>query len=214
MNPVVLGLGLLLCYLLGSLSGSMLMGRLRGVDIRRLGSGNAGATNALRTQGMRFALSVALIDFGKGILAVLAIAPWLRMEPTLALLATVLGHCFPVFYGFRGGKGAGSALGGFFFIAPYLSAVALALWALLLMSSGYVGISTAACALFMFMAIALGEGALSLPPQMPKIYALLCLALVAAMHHGNLRRHYLGTESRFEGARLLRRLWRRLRGAG
>ena len=73
-----LGVKSLMAYLLGSLLGSLILGRLRGVDIRRLGSGNAGATNALRTQGKLFGLAVLLIDAGKGVLAVLylPVAPW------------------------------------------------------------------------------------------------------------------------------------------
>ena len=71
-NPVMLELGLksLIAYLLGTLLGSLILGRLKGVDIRRMGSGNAGATNALRTQGKAFGLSVLILDIGKGVLAV------------------------------------------------------------------------------------------------------------------------------------------------
>src|SRR3982750_4175819 len=100
---------LLLAYLLGSLSGSLLLGRFRGVDIRTQGSGNAGGTNALRTQGWKFALGVVVVDVGKG-----ALAAWLalRSAPTdgtlspyavalAASLAAVIGHVWPVWHGFR-----------------------------------------------------------------------------------------------------------------
>src|SRR4249920_691181 len=109
----------LLSYLLGSLSGSLLIGRLHGVDIRRAGSGNAGGTNAFRTQGWRFALGVALIDVGKGVAAtwlgmhVAAVAPspvdTAYAQAALCGFAAVVGHCWPVFFGFRGGKGAATA---------------------------------------------------------------------------------------------------------
>ena len=87
---------LLGAYLLGSLSGSLLLGRLRGVDIRRHGSGNAGGTNAFRTQGWRFALGVVIVDIGKG-----ALAAWLalRFAPTWAYAAAalaVVGHVWPL----------------------------------------------------------------------------------------------------------------------
>src|SRR5689334_1818847 len=87
-------------YLLGSLSGSLLLGRLRGVDIRMLGSGNAGGTNALRTQGWRFALGVVLVDVGKGALAAWVAGRLLGPEWMLAaLLAAIAGHVWPVFHG-------------------------------------------------------------------------------------------------------------------
>src|SRR4249920_1314043 len=91
---------LLLAYVLGSLSGSLLLGRFRGVDIRTQGRGNAGGTNALRTQGWRFALGVVLIDVGKG-----ALAAWLTLRVLggdphwpvyAAIIAAVIGHVWPV----------------------------------------------------------------------------------------------------------------------
>src|SRR5580700_6338555 len=108
----------ILSYLLGSIVGSLLIGRLRGgVDIRKLGSGNAGGTNALRTQGKWFALWVLLIDIGKGWLAVAVIAPILIpgvdpapadirvWMPAACGIAVVAGHVYPLWHGFRGGKG-------------------------------------------------------------------------------------------------------------
>jgi acyl-phosphate glycerol 3-phosphate acyltransferase len=120
-------------YLVGSLIGSLIVGRLRGgVDIRMLGSGNAGGTNALRTQGKWFALWVMIIDIGKGILATRVIAPlslqglglvgvsaggginvgdlreWL---PVACGLAAMVGHVYPVWHGFRGGKGVATLVG-------------------------------------------------------------------------------------------------------
>ena len=102
---------LLLAYLSGSVSGSLTLGRLRGVDIRTQGSGNAGGTNAFRTQGAKFALGVVLIDIGKGALAAwlaLRFAPVegvlpVRMVAWLAVLAAALGHVWPLWHGFRGG---------------------------------------------------------------------------------------------------------------
>src|SRR6201996_508431 len=103
-------------YLLGSIIGSLVVGRLRGgVDIRKLGSGNAGGTNALRTQGKVFAFWVMVIDIGKGWLATKVLAPLVvpglfyavDVEGIAALcgFAVILGHVYPVWYGFRGGKG-------------------------------------------------------------------------------------------------------------
>ena len=108
---------LMFAYLLGSLSGSLIFGRLRGIDVRKLGSGNAGGANAFRTQGWRFALGAVLMDVGKGMLAV-----WIAQRgvahPELVLrigmgaaAAVVLGHVWPLFFGFKGGKGAATLIG-------------------------------------------------------------------------------------------------------
>ena len=118
-------------YLLGSLIGSLIVGRLRGgVDIRTLGSGNAGSTNALRTQGAAFALWVIIIDVAKGwiaagILPALALpgvpaaapsqAAWL---PAACGFAAIIGHVFPVWHGFRGGKGVATSAGGCLAVFP------------------------------------------------------------------------------------------------
>ena len=109
----------LAAYGRGSVSGALLVGRLRGgVDIRMLGSGNAGGTNALRTQGPWFALGVIVIDLGKGWLA----AAWLPLAaarfgasalglPEACAFAAMLGHVWPLWHGFRGGKGAATLVG-------------------------------------------------------------------------------------------------------
>ena len=111
-----LGLKTLLAYLLGAVLGSLVMGRFRGVDIRRQGSGNAGGTNALRSQGWQFALGVVVIDVGKALLAVGLLPgldlPWVGIDPTLdrewlvvaCAAAAVVGHVYPVWYEFRGCK--------------------------------------------------------------------------------------------------------------
>src|SRR5262245_10938543 len=114
MTPLLdAALRILAAYLLGSLLGSLIVGKLRGgVDIRTLGSGNAGGTNALRTQGKVFGVCVLVIDFAKGWIATGWVATfaapaselcdWL---PAACAVAVVVGHVYPVFFGFRGGKG-------------------------------------------------------------------------------------------------------------
>ena len=108
-------------YLLGSLNGALLLGRLRGVDIRTQGSGNAGGTNALRTQGPAFALGVVVIDVLKAWIAVRVLGgpgtTWLAVG---CGLAAVLGHVYPVFHGFRGGKGVATLLGTLLAVSPLL----------------------------------------------------------------------------------------------
>ncbi|MGH8028390.1 MAG: glycerol-3-phosphate 1-O-acyltransferase PlsY [Arenimonas sp.] len=194
-------------YLLGSISGSLLLGRLRGVDIRTQGSGNAGGTNALRTQGWRFALGVVLIDVGKGALAAAMAALMLPGASHAIVLATVFatmaGHIWPVFHGFRGGKGAATLVGGLAVAWPLALLPVLATWIVSLVLTGYVGLSTvlAALALAAFAAFA------AIPPQDPTrfAFALAVAALIVYTHRDNLRRVRAGTESRFERARLFHR---------
>src|SRR5580658_2998283 len=144
----------LLAYLLGALLGSLVLGQLRGVDIRRAGSGNAGATNALRTQGKLFALSVLAIDIGKGVLAVLylpqASLPGIPLDPeiprawlTLACgLAVIVGHVYPVWFGFRGGKGVATMIGVVGALDPRLLLPLIAVWSIVLVLTGYVGLAS------------------------------------------------------------------------
>jgi len=201
---------LLLAYLLGSLSGSLLLGRLIGVDIRNSGSGNAGGTNALRTRGWRFALGVVAIDVGKGVLA--AILPlWLVHEAAMQWplqaacgFAAALGHVWPVFFGFRGGKGAGTLIGALLVIWPQAAGVVLLVWLLVLLSTGYVGLSTVLAGASL-IPLALFSGGDTLAPRL--LVALVAAAFLAFTHRENLRRLRAGTESRFEKARLIPRLF-------
>ncbi len=202
---------LLLAYLLGSVVASLLLGRLRGVDIRGLGSGNAGATNALRTQGRRFALLVALIDVGKGVLAILIIArlPWFGPDPWSPLatglacgLAAALGHCYPLWYGFRGGKGAGTLFGAIAVLLPWAALAMLASWLFVLVLSGYVGLATVCAGLALPFALLLVNGTADTAAL---ALSMLAAALLVWSHRGNLARLRAGSEHRFERARLLRR---------
>ena len=162
---IALALKLLAAYLLGSVSGSLLLGKLRHVDIRTMGSGNAGGTNALRTQGAWFALGVVVVDVGKGALAAGWVPGWaipgvtdtLSREVTMLAcgFAAVLGHCYPVFHGFRGGKGAATAIGTLAVVQPWLIAFMLATWLVVVVLTGYVGLST------MLAAVALIPAALT-----------------------------------------------------
>lgn len=197
---------LLAAYLLGSLSGSLLLGRLRGVDIRTLGSGNAGGTNALRTQGWKFALGTVLVDVGKGALAVwlaLHFGPGDSWLPYAAGLAAVIGHVWPVFHGFRGGKGAGTLVGALLVLWPLAVAVLVGAWLLVLTATGYVGLSTVVAALSL-VPLALFTGA----DEVRLAFAVVLALFIAFTHRSNLARLRAGNEARFERARLWTR-WRR-----
>jgi glycerol-3-phosphate acyltransferase PlsY len=210
---VIVVAALLLAYLLGSLSGSLILGRVIGVDIRARGSGNAGGTNAFRTLGWRFALGVIAIDIGKGALAVW-LGRWLHAagQPldiaelgyACALLAAV-GHTWPVFFGFRGGKGAGTLVGGLLVAWPLVVPLLLLVWLLLLTSTGYVGLATI-CA-----ALSLMPATLLLPDGDPArmAFALVAAAFIVFTHRSNLQRLANGSEHRFERARVLARLFGR-----
>ena len=193
---------ILVAYLLGSLSGSLLLGRLRGVDIRTQGSGNAGGTNALRTQGWKFALGVVLIDIGKG-----ALAAWLglRFGSAHALayataFAAAIGHVWPLWHGFRGGKGVGTLLGGLLVLWPAAVPWLLSAWVLVLVSSGYVGLASVIAVACVVPLAWMGEA-----DNARRSFACAAVLLVLFTHRGNLQRLRAGSESRFERIRLLRR---------
>jgi glycerol-3-phosphate acyltransferase PlsY len=209
-------------YLLGSLIGSLIVGRLRGgVDIRTLGSGNAGGTNALRTQGKSFALWVLAIDIGKGIVAT-------RVIPVLALpelglygseadfgpvangslqwltvacgLAVIVGHVYPLWHGFRGGKGVATLIGVLFGVQPMLLLVVLIVWLVTVAVFGFVGLASivSAAVVPVFFAVT-GVGIYPRAPLL--VFGIAVAALVAYTHRANIARMRAGTEPR------ARRLW-------
>ena len=199
---------LLLAYLSGSVSGSLTLGRLRGVDIRTQGSGNAGGTNAFRTQGAKFALGVVLIDIGKGALAAwlaLRFAPVEGVLPVcmvawLAVLAAALGHVWPLWHGFRGGKGVGTLLGGVAVLWPVALLPLFLVWVCVLVASGYVGLaSIIATACLLPLAVWLRADVAT------QAFAAVAALLVLFTHRANVQRLRAGTESRFERVRFWRR---------
>ena len=208
-----LGVKALLAYLLGSVLGSLLMGRLRGVDIRQQGSGNAGGTNALRTQGWRFALGVVAVDVGKAVLAVgwlpSATLPMVGVDTTLdrdwlaiaCATAVVLGHVYPVWYEFRGGKGAATLIGAVAVLSPAALIPVLGVWLCCVMATGYVGLGTM-----------LGTASLPLyfaftrPSSLPLVsFGVAMTAFVVYTHRANITRMRQGCENRARRLWLLRR---------
>jgi glycerol-3-phosphate acyltransferase PlsY len=206
----------LLAYLLGSVVGGLVVGRvLGGVDIRTLGSGNAGSTNALRTQGAGFAIWVIIIDVAKGWIAA-ALLPGLALPalpgantllaawlPAACAFAAILGHVFPVWHGFRGGKGVATLVGAFAGIDLVLLVPLFASWLAVVAVSGFVGLASIVAALAVPVYLLLRDGPI-LSPTMG--FALACALLVVYTHRGNVRRMRAGTEPR------ARRLWLFARG--
>jgi glycerol-3-phosphate acyltransferase PlsY len=204
-----LGLKSLIAYLLGTLLGSLILGRLKGVDIRRMGSGNAGATNALRTQGKAFGLSVLILDIGKGVLAVAWVPalslPGVGLDPGvsrqwLALacgFAVILGHIYPVWFGFRGGKGVATVIGVIGALEPRLLVPLFGCWLIVVLLTGYVGLASILAGVGLTIAVYRLD-----PGDTPLLgFCVLVTALVIYTHRGNLARMAAGTENR------ARRLW-------
>jgi glycerol-3-phosphate acyltransferase PlsY len=204
-----LGLKSLLAYLLGAVLGSLVMGRLRGVDIREQGSGNAGGTNALRTQGWKFALGVVVIDVGKALLAV-GVLPGLALPlvgidsavdrqwlAVACATAVVVGHVYPVWYEFRGGKGAATLIGAVAVLAPAALLPVIVVWLACVMLTGFVGLGTMLGTATLPVYFTLVE------PSSPAlvVYGLVMAAFVAYTHRANIQRMRAGNENR------ARRLW-------
>ncbi len=210
-----LGIKFLLSYFIGSVMGSMAMGRLRGgVDIRTMGSGNAGGTNALRTQGWLFAVGVVVIDIAKGVVAAGVIPgielPMAGNDPNISrtwlavscAAAAVVGHVWPMWHNFRGGKGAATMMGTLIILAPGLIIPVVLIWAWVLILSGYVGLSTMVAAASAPIYLA----ATQLPSDQPLFIYCAGLALYMIFtHRSNIRRMMEGTESRNTQLMLFRR---------
>jgi acyl phosphate:glycerol-3-phosphate acyltransferase len=247
---------ILVSYLLGSVVGALLIGKLRGVDIRRLGSGNAGGTNALRTQGRGFAFWVMVIDIGKGWLAAGLLARviipgishrtvavfslqgttegairrladqqmshlWRDPVPDGWLaaacgIAVIIGHVYPIFYGFRGGKGVATLIGAVLGLNPWLLVPMLLTWLLAVLLFGFVGLASILGAVALAAIGILGVLEPHLPglaqyglyalgvvgPQLYLFYfGLMATLLIVFTHRSNIARMRSGTESR------AKRLW-------
>jgi glycerol-3-phosphate acyltransferase PlsY len=206
----------LLAYMLGSVNGALIVGRIYGgVDIRKSGSGNAGGTNALRSQGPVFALFTVIIDVGKGFLPAwilpglvlpgLGTSPGLDLTagPALYGAAAVIGHCYPLWHGFRGGKGAATMIGAYIALAPILLLPVLLGWVAVLLLFGYVGLATMAAGLAapLFMLV---QGIKD--SQLPIFYfSAACAAFLVYTHRSNIRRMRDGTENQMFGRALLRK---------
>jgi len=198
-----------LAYLLGSVSGSLLLGKFKQVDIRQQGSGNAGSTNAFRTQGLLFALIVVIIDMGKGFVA----AWWIPgldfggtpavSDPTLLIMASgfaaVLGHCFPFWHGFHGGKGAATAVGVMIVIEPWLLLPVAIAWLTVLLITGYVSLAT------VLAGFSLVPTAWFLGNHTLLVFSAVLALFLLFTHRRNIRNLRAGTEYRFNPPRLFPR---------
>jgi glycerol-3-phosphate acyltransferase PlsY len=180
----------LIGYAIGSAPISYLIVRAAsGLDLRREGSGNVGATNVYRTSGAFMATTVLLIDMAKGVSSVIAAGS--GEAAAIAGAAAVVGHVYPVWLGFRGGKGVATATGVFAVMAPVSTAIAAVVFAVVAAASRYVSLASVAAA------GALGAGSWWLAPRPVALAASVVSVLIVWAHRGNLARLRAGTERVF-----------------
>jgi len=184
--------GIVLAYLIGSVPFALIVARRWGApDLRRVGSGNLGATNVLRASGVTAGVLVALLDMGKGAAGVLLAS---RLDgstatPAVAGFAAIVGHIYPVWLRFRGGKGVATACGVFATLAPVALPPALAVFLLAAWLTKYISVgSVLASAALPPIAYAMGT------PTPVVIVAAAAAALIVFRHRSNLARVWLGTE--------------------
>ena len=198
----------LISYLLGSIPAGYLVGRIAGIDIRHAGSGNIGATNVTRVLGKRYGYPVFVVDFLKGLMAVsISILVEKRVQPVLvptellgivAAISCVIGHSFPVWLSFKGGKGVATSMGALFGLVPFVALIGVAVWVITFDMTRYVSVAS------MTAALAVPISILILMPLKQTggavlLYFSICLAaLVIFRHRSNLSRLVRGTEPRFK----------------
>jgi len=178
-------------YLLGSIPFGLVLTRIAGHgDIRRIGSGNIGATNVLRTGNKWLAALTLLFDLGKGLAAVLLGAAWGAGPALAAAGAVVAGYMFTVWLGFRGGKGLATALGAVIVLAWPVAALGFAVWLVVLSLTRYSSLAG-----LLATAVAVIYAGFTVDPARAGLIAALAI-LVILRHHENIRRLLAGTESR------------------
>lgn len=187
----------LLAYLLGSVPTGYLLGSLAGVDVRNAGSGNVGATNVARVVGRRYGILTLVVDIAKGFVPVIVALSLALTTAATALvgIAAFLGHLYPVFLRFQGGKGVATALGIFLGLAPLVTMILAAIFLLVLSATRVVSLSSMAASasapivFWFFFHSAILTGA-----------SLFIAAMIVLRHRGNIKRLKLGTEPRLGAA--------------
>ena len=198
---------IILSYLLGSIPSAIIISRaFKGIDIREYGSKNAGFTNVYRVLGPLPAAIVLIIDIGKGIVAVLFLTQ-ITLDPValnlvslriLAAISVMLGHVFPIFAGFKGGKGIGTALGALFSLMPTEIALALVVFITIVAITRYVSLGSLVAASFIPLALLFERYYLnrSVPTELIGMMFFLT-AFIFYNHRTNIKRLLNGTENKF-----------------
>jgi glycerol-3-phosphate acyltransferase PlsY len=182
-----------LAYVVGSVPFAYLVARRRGVDLRTVGSGNVGASNVLRTSGTVQAVLAMCLDAAKGVVAVVVASRLTTSAatPVAAGLASVVGHIYPMWLGFRGGKGVATAAGVFAVLAPLALGIASAVFVLAVWVTRYVSVGSMVAAIALAVSVAAGE-----TPAPVVGGAVIAALLIVHRHRGNLARLMAGTERR------------------
>ncbi|MBQ9337074.1 MAG: glycerol-3-phosphate 1-O-acyltransferase PlsY [Lentisphaeria bacterium] len=202
MATLIFILTVLLAYLVGSIPFGLLIGKLNGKDIRKEGSCNIGATNVTRVVGKWWGKLCFLCDFLKGFLPVFIV---MRVYPdeglliALTALAAMIGHIFPVYLGFKGGKGVSTAAGAALALCPAAVVFAGVVWVAVFLTSRYVSLASLAAALALPVLAWLLKFVADVPLPLPVgILLILFAVLTFWRHRSNIERLANGTESRFE----------------
>jgi glycerol-3-phosphate acyltransferase PlsY len=179
-------------YLLGAVPFGYLAGRLRGIDLRRHGSGNTGGTNAIRVLGARYGVPAMALDVAKGVAPVVLArhVDGLGLA-VLAGVAAMLGHTFPVFLGFGGGKGVATAAGVTLALVPWLTAALFAVWIVVVLFTRYVSVGSITIALGLIVGLFLLD-----EPWPVRAFGLFASGMVLWRHRTNVARLRAGTEHR------------------
>jgi glycerol-3-phosphate acyltransferase PlsY len=180
-------------YLVGSIPFAFLLARRRGVDLRHAGSGNVGAANVLRTSGVPNAVFTLCLDAAKGAVAVL-VAQRISVEPATPVasgLASIIGHIYPVWLGFRGGKGVATAGGVFLVLTPLAVAIAAAMFVLAILVTRYISVGSVAAA----VTLAVTTAAIDVPVAVA-VGTTIAAVIIIHRHRGNFARLVAGTERR------------------
>ena len=204
---VTLAAVLIASYLLGSIPFGYLAGRLVGIDIRKVGSGNVGATNVVRVLGKRYGYPVFALDFLKGFGAVkisMLMAPgpppeWNSPEifGILAAMCSVLGHLYPPWLKFNGGKGVATSAGALLALAPVATLIGIAIWVVMFWLTRYVSLASITAAVVLPIVILVVRSH-DQNNGRPLVYSSVCVAAVVIWRHrSNLSRLIRGTEPRF-----------------
>ena len=187
-------------YLIGSIPSGLVIGKLKGIDVREYGSGNIGTTNVLRTLGARWGAIVLIADVLKGVIAVL-LARYIIETPTgemAAGFAAVAGHDWSLFLKFKGGRGVATSLGGLLPLAmpgPLSGVIGLAIFVLVTLASRYVSLASIVGSLSAVVAMAVFLG-LDRVPWQYVVYIVVVVALIIYQHRDNMGRLLSGTESK------------------
>jgi len=203
---ILAGVALLAC-LLGSLPTGYIAGRLVGVDIRKVGSGNVGATNVTRVLGKRFGYPVFLVDFAKGLAAVMlavimakaaqSSAQFVDLCAAIGAICSLMGHSYSIWLGFRGGKGVATLMGALFGINWITALIVCVVWIVVFEATRYVSLDSIAAAVALPIAVAIVLFLKGLPTPIPLYFSFCLGAIVVVRHRSNLSRLVKGTEPRF-----------------